>query len=73
LSEAISRGYVEQVPVIRKPNRLSLKRERYRDTETAEICCLIEPDGKIREGDKVYPQDIVEPGEPITITRKTVA
>jgi hypothetical protein len=25
LSEAISRGYVEQVPVIKKPNRFSLK------------------------------------------------
>jgi hypothetical protein len=27
LSEAISRGYVEQVPVMKKPNRFSLKRE----------------------------------------------
>jgi hypothetical protein len=32
---------------MKKPNRLSLKREWYRDTETGEICRLIEPDGKI--------------------------
>jgi hypothetical protein len=63
LSEAISRGYVEQVPLIKKPNRFSLKQEWYRDTETGEIYCLIEPDGKIRgRWDKVDPQDIVEPG-----------
>ncbi len=48
LSEAISRGYVEPVPVVQKPNRFSLKREWYREKETGEIYCLMEPDGKIR-------------------------
>jgi len=66
LSEAISRGYVEQIPVMRKPNRFSLKREWYRDKVTGEIYCLMEPDGKIRGAwDKVDPQDLVEPGESI--------
>jgi hypothetical protein len=66
LSEAISRGYVEQVPVIKKANRFALKREWYRDKETGEIYCLIEPDAKIRGGwDKVDPQDMVGPGDRI--------
>jgi hypothetical protein len=43
LSEAISRGYVEQVPVIKRPNRFSLKQEWYRDKETGEIYSLIGP------------------------------
>jgi hypothetical protein len=66
LSEAISRGYVEQVPVIKKPERFSLNREWYRDKEAGEIYCLMEPNGKIRAlWDRVDPQDIVEPAERI--------
>ncbi|MGA9390184.1 MAG: hypothetical protein WBV69_07030 [Candidatus Sulfotelmatobacter sp.] len=64
LSEAIARGFVEQIPVLKKSNRFSLKREWYRDKETGEIFCLIEPDGKIRgEWDKVSTQDLLGPGE----------
>jgi hypothetical protein len=60
LSEAISRGYVEQVPVIEKPKRFSLKRVWYRDKQTGEIYYLIAPDGKSRGGwEEVDPQDIV--------------
>lgn len=66
LSEAISGGYVEQVPVIEKPRRFSLKKEWFRDKETGEIYYLIGPDGKSRGGwDKVDPHEIVEPGERI--------
>jgi hypothetical protein len=66
LSEAISRGYVERVPVMKKLGRFSLKREWYRDKETGEIYCLIEPEEKIRGGwDKVDISDLVEPGERI--------
>jgi hypothetical protein len=35
LSEAISRGYVEQIPVM-KPHRYAPDREWYRDKETGE-------------------------------------
>ena len=66
LSEAISRGFVEQVRVMKKPNRFSLKQEWYRDKETGEIYCLIAPNEKIRGSwDKVDPEDLVEPGERI--------
>jgi plasmid stabilization system protein ParE len=44
LSEAISRGYVEQVPVIKKPTRFSLNREWYQDKETGEIYCYVAGD-----------------------------
>ncbi|MGA2376810.1 MAG: hypothetical protein ABSF72_14915 [Candidatus Sulfotelmatobacter sp.] len=66
LSEAISRGYIEQIPVMEKSRRFSLKKEWFRDKETGEIYYLIGPDGKSRGGwNKVDPQDIVEPGERI--------
>jgi hypothetical protein len=48
LSEAISAGYVEEVPVMEKPLRFSLKKEWFRDKETGEIYYLIGPDGKSR-------------------------
>jgi hypothetical protein len=47
LSEAISRGYVEQVPVM-KPNRFLPNQEWYRDKETGRIYSLVSPDE--REG-----------------------
>jgi hypothetical protein len=66
VSEAISRGYVEQIPVMEKPRRFSLKKEWFRDKETGEIYYLIGPDGKSRGGwDRVDAQDLVEPGERI--------
>jgi hypothetical protein len=64
LSEAISRGYVEQIPVMKRLNRFSLKREWYRDKETGEIYSLLGPDGKIRGSwDRVEPEELLEPGE----------
>src|SRR5271163_34235 len=69
LSEGISRGYVEQVPVM-KPHPWAPRREWYRDRETGEIYCLIGPDGKSRGAwDKVDAQDLVEPGERIQSSR----
>jgi hypothetical protein len=66
LSEAISKGYVEQIPGMTKPTRFSLKSEWYRDKETGEIYCLMEPNGKNRGWwDKVDPQDLVKPGKPL--------
>lgn len=66
LSEAVSRGYVEQIPVMKKQNRFPLPREWYRDKETGEIYSLLAPEGKIRGSwDKVDPQDLVESGEPV--------
>lgn len=43
LSEAISRGYVEQVPVM-KPNRFAPTQEWFRDKETGEIYSLDQPE-----------------------------
>jgi hypothetical protein len=63
LSEAISRGYVEQVPVM-KPSRFSPNREWYRDKETGEIYSLDAPEEKIRGWwDRVDSSDLVEHGE----------
>jgi hypothetical protein len=63
LSEAISRGYVEQVPVM-KPHRLAPKREWYRDKETGEIYFLDAPEEKSRGWwAEVDPQDLIEPGQ----------
>ena len=65
LSEAISRGYVGQVPVM-KPRRFAPDREWYRDKETGEIYSLDAPEEKIRGWwDRVDPQDLVVPGESI--------
>jgi hypothetical protein len=62
LSEAISRGYVEQIPVM-KPHRWAPKREWYRDKRAGEIYSLDAPEEKSRGWwDKVDPQDLIEPG-----------
>jgi hypothetical protein len=45
LSEASSRGYVEQVPAM-KPHRWAPRREWYREKETGEIYCLDAPEEK---------------------------
>ena len=65
LSEAIARGYVEQIAVM-KPNRFTRNQEWYRDKETGEIYSLDRPDGKIRGWwDKVDMQDLVEPNQSV--------
>jgi hypothetical protein len=43
LSEAIARGYVEQIPVT-KPNRFTPNEAWYRDKETGQIYSLTPPD-----------------------------
>jgi hypothetical protein len=65
LSEAISRGYVERIPVM-KPNRFLPKQEWYRDKETGEIYSLNAPEEKIRGSwRKVDMEDLIEPGETV--------
>jgi hypothetical protein len=65
LSEAISRGYVEQIPVM-KPSRFSPGREWYRDKETGAIYSLDGPEEKSRGWwAEVDPKDLIEPGEKI--------
>jgi hypothetical protein len=65
LSEAISGGYVEQIPVM-KPNRFSRTEEWYKDKETDEIYSLVRPEEKNRgQWSKVDPHDLVEPGEKV--------
>ena len=65
LSEAISRGYVEQVPVI-KPILSSRSEEWYRDKETGEMYCLVAP-GEQSWGwwTRIDSEDLVHPGETI--------
>jgi len=64
LSEAIARGYVEQIPVM-KPHRYAPNRAWYRDKETGEIYYLGPPDERPGWWDKVDLQELVEPGERI--------
>jgi hypothetical protein len=65
LSEAISRGYVEQIPVM-KPHQYAPEREWFRDKETGEIYSLDAPDERIRGWwAKVDAEDLIEPGEHI--------
>jgi len=65
LPEAISRGYVEQIPVM-KPHRFAPKREWCRDRATGEIYSLDAPEEKRRGWwEKIEPQDLVEPSERI--------
>lgn len=63
LLEAISRGYVEPVPVM-KPHRFAPKREWHRDKETGEIYSLDAPEEKGRGWwNKVDLSDLLESGE----------
>jgi hypothetical protein len=64
LSEAISRGYVEQVPVL-KPNRFSPRKTWYRDKETGQIYSLDPPDERGGWWAEVDLKDLVEPGEKV--------
>ena len=61
LAEAISGGYIEQIPVIKRNPYLPTE-EWFRDKETGEIYSLVGPEEKIRgHWSKIDPQDLVEP------------
>ena len=64
LSEAITRGYVEQVPVM-KPSPFVPVQTWYRDKETGQIYALVPPDERGGWWDEVDPNDLVDPGEKI--------
>jgi hypothetical protein len=64
LSEAISRGFVEQVAVM-KPSRFNPLEKWYREKETGEIYSLLEPDGDRGWWAKVDPERVIEPGETV--------
>jgi len=66
LSEAISSGYVEQIPVM-KPHPMSPDRAWYRDKETAAIYSLDPPDERPGWWAEVDPGDLIEPGETVRI------
>jgi len=63
LTEAMSRGYVERIPVM-KPHRWVPDEEWYRDKETGEIYSLVPPEEKNRgHWINVDPEALVEPRE----------
>lgn len=64
LSEAIARGYVEQVPVM-KPHPYAPRQTWYRDKETGQIYCLDPPDDRGGWWAEVDPSDLIAPGEKV--------
>ena len=64
LSEAISRGHVEQVPVM-KPSEFLPKQTWYRDKETGQIYSLVPPDDRGGWWAEVDLKDLIEPGETV--------
>jgi hypothetical protein len=64
LAEAITRGYVEQVPVI-KPNRYAPNETWYRDKETGQIYSLHPFDERPGLWMEVDPNDLIEPGQKV--------
>lgn len=64
LSEAISQGYIEQIPVF-KPNRLWPDQEWYRDKETREIYRLVPPGERGGSWDRIDPKDLIAPDESV--------
>jgi hypothetical protein len=64
LSEAISRGYVEQIPVM-KPNRFLPRQTWYRDRETGQIYSLVPPGDRGGWWAEVDPEDLRGPGEKV--------
>ncbi len=63
LSEAISRGYVEQIPVM-KPHRYSPNESWYRDKETGQIYSLHPFDERPGSWMEVDPKDLIETDDP---------
>jgi hypothetical protein len=64
LSEAISRGWVEQIEVMR-PSRFSPNQEWYRDKETGEIYSLDPPGERGGWWDRVDPGELIESGRKV--------
>ena len=64
VEEAISRGWVERVPVM-KPSRFSPDQEWFRDKETGEIYRLVPLDERGGWWDKVDASDLIGPGEKV--------
>ena len=64
LEEAMSRDWVEQVPVM-KPNRFSPGEEWFRDKETGEIYRLVPPDERGGWWDKVDASELIGPDEKV--------
>jgi hypothetical protein len=65
LSEAVSRGCIEQVHVMR-PILSSRNEEWFRDKETGEIYCLVAPEEKSRGWwTRIDGDDLVRPSESI--------
>lgn len=64
LSEAIARGHVEQVPVM-KPHRYAPRRCWYREKETGQIYSLDPPGERPGLWEEVDLKDLIEPGEKI--------
>lgn len=65
LAEAIQRGYVEKILVM-KPHRWLPDEEWYRDKETGEIYSLAAPEEKNRgHWMKVDSEDLMKPGETV--------
>jgi hypothetical protein len=61
LSEAIARGCVDQIPVM-KPHPFVRDREWYRDKETGQIYSLDPPDERSGWWVEVDLDDLMEPG-----------
>jgi len=64
LSEAIARGHVEQVPVM-KPHRYAPRRAWYQEKETGVIFSLDPPHERPGVWAEVDPKDLIDPGEKI--------
>ena len=62
--EAITRGYVEQVPVS-KPNRYAPNETWYRDKETGQIYSLHPFDVRPGLWMEIDPNDLIEPGQKV--------
>jgi hypothetical protein len=64
LSEAISRGWVERIAVL-KPDRFRPNQEWYRDTKTGEIYFLVPPEDRGGYWDRVDPKNLIRPDDKI--------
>lgn len=62
LSEAIARGHVEQVPVM-KPHPYAPRQAWYREKATGVIYSLYPPDERAGWWAEIDPSDLIAPGE----------